>query len=138
MEHGPYRDAKHVQLTLKQARQLKRKCYDSLPYLTAALCPHINVPCLNESEKERALHMFDRIDRSIRSGPFVSYLYCLEYILKRMQRHDVCIHINRIQCPKRRATYKMRLDEIFGAPEVDTIQDVLRRNAVHPSVALQL
>jgi len=136
LERAPYRDAKHVQLTLKQARHLKRKCYDSLPYLTAALCPHVQVPCITESEKERALHMFERIDRAIRSGPFVSYLYCLEYILKRLQRSDVCAHINRIQCPKRRATYKTRLDAIFGAPEVHTIEECLRRNAVHAPEAL--
>ena len=37
----PYRDAKHIQWTLKQARHLKRKCYDSLPFLTAALCPGV-------------------------------------------------------------------------------------------------
>ena len=132
----PYRDAKHVQLTLKQARHLKRKCYDSLPYLTAALCPHIKVPCLDEVEKDRALQMFERIDRAIRSGPFVSYLYCLEYILKRMRREDVCEHINRIQCPKRRATYKLRLDMIFVTPEKIGIGDLLRRHAVDPPEAL--
>jgi len=136
IDHMPYRDSKHVQLTLKQARHLKRKCYDSLPYLTAALCPHIKVPCINEVEKERAIYMFQRIDRAIRSGPFVSYLYCLEYILKKLHREDVCAHINRIQCPKRRATYKMRLDKIFGTPEVHTIEEMLRRNAVDPLEAL--
>ena len=136
IDRAPYRDAKHVQLTLKQARHLKRKCYDSLPYLTAALCPHVQVPSIKEAEKERALHMFQRIDRAIRSGPFVSYLYCLEYILKKLDRADVCAHINRIQCPKRRATYKKRLDNIFGAPEVHTIEDILRRNAVDPLEAL--
>jgi len=113
--HGPYRDAKHVQRTLKQARHLKRKCYDSLPFLTAALCPHVTVPRLTEVEKNRALMLFARIDRAIKSGPFVSYLYCLEYILVRMERSDMCPHINRIQCPKRRTTYKIRLDKIFGA-----------------------
>ena len=136
MSRGPYRDAKHVQLTLKQARHLKRKCYDSLPYLTAALCPHVQVPSINETEKDRALHMFQRIDRTIRSGPFVSYLYCLEYILKKLHRKDVCIHINCIQCPKRRATYKMRLDKIFGTPETHTIEEILRRNAVDSSETL--
>ena len=132
LERGPYRDAKHVQLTLKHARHLKRKCYDSLPYLTAALCPHITVPGITEAEKHRGLLMFQRIDRAVQTGPFVSYLYCLEYILKRLDRHDVCEHINRIQCPKRRATYKMRLDKIFCDPDEETIEDVLRRNAVHP------
>ena len=114
MERGPYRDSKHVQCTLKQARHLKRKCYDSLPFLTAQLCPHIKVPVMNEREKERALQMFTRIDVAIPTGPFVSYLYCLEYILTRMGRNDICAHINQIQCPKRRARYKVRLDRIFG------------------------
>jgi len=136
MDRGPYRGAKHVQLTLKQARHLKRKCYDSLPYLTAALCPHLQVPNIGEAEKERALHMFRRIDRAIRSGPFVSYLYCLEYILQKLHRKDMCTYINRIQCTKRRATYKARLDKIFEAPERDTIQDILRCDAVHAPKAL--
>ena len=138
IEHGPYRNARHVQRTLKQARHLKRKCYDSLPYLTAALCPQITVPCINENEKEQALQMFTRIDCAIRSGPFVSYLYCLEYILKRLHRSDVCEHINCIQCPKRRATYKFRLDKIFGADGHETIEDILRSSAVHPPESLEL
>ena len=133
LEHGPYRDAKHVQSTLKRARHLKRKCYDSLPYLTAALCPHIKVPVLNEGEKATALQMFSRIDRAIQSGPFVSYLYCLEYILLRLDRRDMCAHINRIQCPKRRATYKARLDEIFGKPEATSIEMMLKRQSRTPA-----
>ena len=133
----PFRDSKHVQQALKQARHLKRKCYDSLPYLTAALCPHIKVPSLDEQEKDRALQMFGRIDIAIRAGPFVSYLYCLEFILDRMGRQDVCAHINCIQCPKRRATYKLRLDQIFGdSGGRQNIMDILRSNAVHPSEAL--
>ena len=115
LSRAPYRDAKHVQCTLKQARHLKRKCYDSLPFLTAQLCPHVHVPVMSEREKNRALRLFSRIDAAIPSGPFVSYLYCLEYVLKRMGRSDVCVNINRIQCPKRRARYKERLDKIFGA-----------------------
>ena len=66
----------------------------------------------------------------------MSYLYCLEDILKELHSEDVCAHINRIQCPKRRATYKMRLDKIFGTPETDTIEEILRRNAVDSSEAL--
>jgi len=116
--HGPYRDAKHVQRTLKQAH-LKRKCYDSLPFLTCVLCPHLEVPTMTEVEKNSALRMFRRIDNAIKSGPFVSYLYCLEYILDRLGRSDVCSYINRIKCPKRRAAYKVRLDTIFGAGDVD-------------------
>ena len=113
LAHGPYIGPKHIQHTLKRARHLKRKCYDSLPFLTSALCPHIRLPELNEHEKGRALLMFGTIDRAFREGPFVSYLYCLEYILMRMGRGDVCEFINRIQCSKRRAAYKVKLDNIF-------------------------
>ena len=116
ISHGPYQSAQHIQRTLKAARHLKRKCYDSLPFLTAALCPHIQVPVIGESERIRAFEMFDRIDQAIGKGPFVSYLYCLEYILEKMGRHDVCVNINTIQCPKRRTSYKQRLDEIFATP----------------------
>jgi len=115
LSHRPYRSSAHIQLTLKQARHLKRKCYDSLPFLTSLLCPHIEVPSLNEIEKVRALQMFSQIDNAIQEGPFVSYLFCLEYILKRMGRHDVCENINQIQCPKRRAAYQTRLNTIFKA-----------------------
>ena len=54
-EHRPYRDAKHIQYTLKHARHLKRKCYDSLPFLTHALCPNVRVPTLSEEEKRKAM-----------------------------------------------------------------------------------
>ena len=127
LAHRPYRNAKHIQITLKQARHLKRKCYDSLPFLTSLLCPHIEVPSLNEIEKVRALQMFNVIDRAIRGGPFVSYLFCLEFILKRMGRHDVCENINQIQCPKRRAAYQQRLRVIFESEGLPTVQ---RKNDV--------
>ena len=132
IKRGPYRSARHVQQTLKAARHLKRKCYDSLPFLTATLCPHIKVPVIGEIERNRALDMFDRIDGAIKTGPFVSYLFCLEFILKRMGRSDVCEHINRIQCAKRRAAYQRRLDAIFDEPR-DSVFDLL----VRPSVPLQ-
>jgi len=127
LSHRPYRDARHIQLTLKQARALKRKCYDSLPFLTSLLCPHIVVPTLNEMEKARALQMFGQIDQSIQEGPFVSYLFCLEYILKKMGRHDVCANINKIQCPKRRAAYNTRLNDIFNPKGGDGVRCLLRR-----------
>ena len=119
-ERRPYRGAKHIQLTLKQARHLKRKCYDSLPFLTAMLCPKLEVPTLSQREKNRAIRLFRIIDDTIREGPFISYLYCLEYILCHMGREDMCPHINKIQCPKRRTKYKARLDAILkksGGPE---------------------
>ena len=114
LEHAPYKDTKHIQHTLKQARHLKRKCYDSLPFLTSLLCPDIVIPTIDEQEKARALTLFQRIDTAIKEGPFVSYLFCLEYILRKMGRSDMCLHINQIQCPKRREKYKARLDGIFG------------------------
>ena len=114
LSRRPYRDAKHIQWTLKQARHLKRKCYDSLPFLTAALCPGVQVPTMNLTEKKNAIDLFQTIDASVREGPFVSYLFCLEYILRKLGRSDMCLHINQIQCPKRREKYKARLDGIFG------------------------
>jgi hypothetical protein len=119
LARGPYRSARHVQLTLKAARNLKRKCYDSLPLLTASLCPDVKVPSLMEFEKRRAIELFGQIDRAVGEGPFISYLFCLEYILRKMGRSDMCPFLNRIQCNKRRADYQRRLDTIFeeGRPD---------------------
>ena len=127
LAHRPFRDTKHIQLALKRARHLKRKCYDSLPFLTSLLCPHINVPALDESEKSKAIQLFNVIDAAIQQGPFVSYLFCLEYILKKMGRQDVCQHVNKIQCPKRRAAYTQKLDKIFTT-HGDDIMSQLRRH----------
>lgn len=126
LSRRPYRDAKHIQWTLKQARHLKRKCYDSLPFLTAALCPGVHVPIMNLSEKKVALDLFRTIDAAIREGPFVSYLFCLEYILRKMGRSDMCVHINQIQCPKRREKYQVLLDQIFGKREESNVRTLLR------------
>jgi hypothetical protein len=126
----PYRDAKHIQWTLKQARHLKRKCYDSLPFLTAALCPDVKVPTMNQVEKKIALDLFRIIDYAVREGPFVSYLFCLEYILRKMGRADMCVHINQIQCPKRREKYRVRLDGIFGDKEEEPDVRTLLRTPV--------
>ena len=122
----PFRNARHIQQVLKQARHLKRKCYDSLPFLTSMLCPHVELPHIGENEKQVAIQMFNIVDSAISEGPFVSYLYCLEYILKRMGRQDVCEHINKIQCPKRRAAYKVRLDKIFQQHNGIPITNLLR------------
>lgn len=129
LERQPYRDAKHVQWTLKQAgRAIRRKCYDSLPFLTAALCPHLTVPTLTETEKANAIELFKKIDGAVKEGPFVSYLFCLEYILKKLGREDVCNYVNHIQCPKRREKYQARLDGIFGVADVsETIMSRFRR-----------
>ena len=128
LAHRPYRNAAHIQHTLKRARHLKRKCYDSLPFLTSLLCPHITVPSLDEREKAHALSLFATIDTAITVGPFVSYLFCLEYILKKMGRQDMCEHINKIQCPKRRAAYLERLNDIFESKR-DDVKSLLRTRA---------
>ena len=128
LSRRPYRNAKHIQMTLKQARHLKRKCYDSLPFLTAMLCPHVPVPTLSEQEKTRALHLFGEVDNAIKEGPFISYLFCLEYILELLGRKDVCEHINKIQCPKRRTAYRERLDGIFGVAS-RSIKSQFRKHA---------
>ena len=137
IERGPYRDAKHLHRTLKGAKHLKRKCYDSLPFLCSHLC-QTKVPRLSPSEMTRAMELFDWIDRQLSGKTMISYLFCLEYILKKLGRADVCEFINCIQCPKRRATYKMRLDKIFDGAIEETIEAILRRNAVHPPKPLQL
>jgi len=80
------------------------------------------VPHLQEEEKAKAIQMFNTIDAAIQEGPFVSYLFCLEYILTKMGRQDVCHHINLIQCPKRRAAYTQRLDLIFSKQDDDPQQ----------------
>lgn len=125
-ERRPFRDSRHIQVALKKARNLRRKCYDSLPLLTAELCPHIKMPHMSEAERIRAIELFRVIDQAVREGPFISYLFCLEYILCTMGRPDMCQHINRIQCPKRREAYKRRLDTIFGETHA-TIMSRFRR-----------
>lgn len=123
----PYRDTQHIQWTLKQARTLKRKCYDSLPFLTAALCPHLEVPCIDELEKARAIEMFHKIDAACLEGPFISYLFCLEFILRKLGRDDVCLFINLIQCPKRRIKYTERLEAIFNTVAVSPRTSIMNR-----------
>ena len=94
--------------------KLRKKCYDSLPLLATVLL-ETPVPSLTEHEKANALRMFDDVDRAYsRDEPFCSYLYVLEYILKKIGRVDVVAFLNKIQCPKRREKYKLRLDSILG------------------------
>ena len=98
----------------KAPKQVRKKCYDSLPLLVRMLCPHIRVPSITEREKERAMGAFSMLDNKYRNGePFVSYLYALEYILGLIGRGDMLFYINKISCRKRRAAYKFRLDRIF-------------------------
>lgn len=112
-ENGPYTDVGSIIHALKRGK-LRKKCYDSLPLLATVLLA-TPVPSLTEHEKANALRMFDDVDRSYsRDEPFCSYLYVLEYILKKIGRVDVVAFLNKIQCPKRREKYRLRLDSILG------------------------
>jgi len=99
---------------LKCGRHLKKKCYDSLPLLVTLLCPHIRVPSLTEVNKFAAMAQFRVLDDAYSKGePFVSYLFALEYILRRIGRSDVLPFINKIQCRRRRCDYQRRLDKVY-------------------------
>ena len=115
LQRAPYKSPGHILRTLKRAgRKLKNKCYDCLPLLAHNLCPHLNVPTLDEAEKLRALSLFGVLDRAFkRDGPFVSYLFALEYILRLLGRRDVLPYINKIQCPTRREAYNMQFARLF-------------------------
>jgi len=119
IDHGPYNDSKAILHTLKRSK-LKRKCYDSLPIMTHSLCENLACPLLDIVEQDEAMRLFKTIDDAI-TGPFISYVYALEYILAIMGRSDLLPFINKIQCLKRRAAYKIMLDKLFksdGIPEV--------------------
>lgn len=114
LERGPYHSAGHIVKTLKAAgKTIKRKCYDSLPLMVHKLCM-LAVPSLDAIEIRKAIEHFSVIDRHFRNGPFVSYLFVLEYILHKIGRPDICPFTSRIQCRKRRAKYNELLDGIFG------------------------
>jgi len=112
----PYmRPASIVRRLKKAPKHIRKKCYDSLPLLIKQLCPHIQVPRLTEADKFRAMSTFSHLDRAYQRGEaFVSYLYALEYILKRIGRGDMVPFINKICCRKRRTAYRARLDKIFA------------------------
>ena len=111
----PYTSPGAIVRRLKQApKSICKKCYDSLPMLVRYLCPDVDVPNLPESDKYQALSAFRQLDEAYTHGePFVSYLYALEYILEMIGRSDMLPFINKIQCRKRRASYRWRLDKIF-------------------------
>jgi hypothetical protein len=83
---------------------------------------------MTQQEKKIAIDKFKTIDNAVKEGPFVSYLFCLEYILKSMGRADMCVHLNQIQCPKRREKYQEKLDKIFQSSLPPTITSLLRRH----------
>ena len=113
LDHQPFSGPKDILTTLKKA-PIQRKCYDSLPMMTHHLCSHIKVPSLTRKEQETSLRLFDRIDRAFpKKGGFISYVYILEFILKRLGREDMLPFVSKIQCCKRRADYHKQLTKIF-------------------------
>ena len=113
--HKPYRTPAHIVRQLKKApKHVRKKCYDSLPFLVTLLCPHITVPQLTEADKLAAMNAFRKLDNAYCTGePFVSYLFALEYILNQIGRGDIVPYINKICCRKRRHAYQRRLERIF-------------------------
>jgi hypothetical protein len=116
LEGAPYRRPGNIIRRLKKApKDVRKKCYDSLPLLVQLLCPHIQVPRLTETDKMHALLSFNKLDAAYCAGePFVSYLFALEYILILIGRKDMLPFINKICCRKRRAEYQRRLDRVFA------------------------
>ena len=130
IRHGPYKSPEELYRRLKAAKGLKRKCYDSLPLMCSHLCK-TTVPSLTSDEINHAMRQFDIIDRHLRRNgePMISYLFCLEFILRKMNRHDMIVFINRIKCPKRRRTYQERLTSMFASEKVDVVQ-LLRQTSI--------
>ena len=122
----PYSGPAEVYRKLKQGKGIKRKCYDSLPFLCSHLCD-TPVPSLSDHEVSMAMNHFDLIDRHVHreGGRMISYIFCLEFILKKMGRHDMIPYVSRIKCAKRRRAYDERLRQIFG--EGETVLQRLRR-----------
>lgn len=114
LANGPYRCPGDIVRALKRAgKKLKKKCYDSLPFLCERVAG-ISVPLLTEHDKFRAESAFKKLDHEYSNGePFVSYLYAIEYILRHIGRADILPFINKIQCTKRRHQYKQRMDRIY-------------------------
>jgi hypothetical protein len=116
-KHKPYHNPASIVRRLKKApKNIRKKCYDSLPLLCKMLCPHISVPRLTESDKLCAMTAFRKLDSAYKNGePFVSYLYALEFILQHIGRSDVLPFINKICCRTRRSAYRLRLKKIFSS-----------------------
>ena len=114
LANGPYSRPGAIVRALKKAgKKLKKKCYDSLPFLCEQVAG-MQVPSLNELDKFRAEAAFKILDCAYSRGePFVSYLYAIEYILIHIGRADILPFINKIQCTKRRYRYKIRMDRIY-------------------------
>ena len=117
MKGAPYNGPANIVQRLKKApKTVRKKCYDSLPLLVKLLCPHLQVPVLDERDKLQALIAFKVLDDAYcRGEPFVSYLFALEYILILIGRLDMVPYINKISCRRRRSEYKFRLDRVFSS-----------------------
>ena len=113
LKFAPFASPGELHRCLKAAKHLKRKCYDSMPLMCAHLCT-CKVPSLTQREIAQAMDHFNVIDRTLRQEPMVSYLFCLEFILKRIGRGDMVPYINRIKCSKRRHKYNERLRRMFA------------------------
>ena len=128
MKSAPYSGPLAIYNKLKAGKGIKRKCYDCLPFLCQHLCDGIEVPRLSQAEIATALAYFDKIDRHIeRSGDrMVSYIFCLEFILKKMGRFDMLPYVSKIKCPTRRRDYEKQLRNIL-ADEKNNIMHLLTR-----------
>ena len=119
LKFAPFQNPAELHRCLKAAKHLKRKCYDSMSLMCAHLCL-TKPPSLSMYEISRAMVVFTKIDRALRDEPMISYLYCLEFVLKHIGRHDLVAFINCIKCPKRRHSYQERLNSIFKPQDILT------------------
>ena len=62
------------------------------------MCTHL-CESLDSTEITRSMHYFDIVDRTLRANnePMISYLFCLEFVLRKIGRDDMLVFINRIK-----------------------------------------
>ena len=73
---------------------------------------------MTDREFRRALELFQTVDDHFKDKKsFCSYLYVLEYILRKMGRADIVPFVSVIQCCRRRNDYQSLLDRIFSSCE---------------------
>lgn len=69
LKRGPYSGPRDIVARLKRLRRSNmKKCYDCLPYLTSVLCPHLQVPHLDETDKNDAMFLFRKLDYEYTRG----------------------------------------------------------------------
>ena len=114
MDRAPFKGPRGILRCLKKSK-LKRKCYDSLAIMSKNLCPGHKLVTMTDREFRRALELFRVVDEHFKDKKsFCSYLYVLEYILRKMQRADIVPFVSVIQCCRRRNNYQSMLDRIFS------------------------